>query len=920
MNASTSTSEWVVPLSAVGRDDLPRVGGKGMNLGVLAAAGLPVPPGFCVTTAAFDRFVAQDPELVERLAELDRLDPDDVEGVRDRAGMLRARLGELPVPPEVRAAVLAAFREAGPEHAFAVRSSATLEDLPQASFAGQQDTYLEVRGEASIEARVRDCWASLFTDRAVLYRRQHGFPSRAARLSVVVQRMVASELSGILFTADPVTGHRGVCSIDASYGLGEALVSGLVDADLYRLDKATGAVLEARVGAKAEAIVPLPAGGTERRAVPVGDRGRRCLSDEQLAALLELGQEVEALQGCPQDLEWCIEAGVLWLVQARAITSLFPIPAPVSTDGGLRVYLSFGHVQVNTAVMRPVAHDLVGWLVPFGKQTPHERSSLVASAGGRIYFDISPVLLRWPLSRAAPIALSNVDPGIAGRVLAVRDRPAFQEGRKQRAARPRIVARFVKRILPGLLRRLFWARPERARDEFAAMVDECRRGFAERFARVEPGAPRLREATHAVGEFFHGPVFPTQVALIIGGMLSWGALRRLVRGRVPEATVRALSRGLPGNVTTDMDLELGDLADTAREVPGLVEHLRRAEPARAIETARTLPGTERFIAEWDRFMARYGHRGPGEIDVSTPRWADDPSSLVTSLVGITGDEPGAHRRRHQAAVREAEAAVAAIEQAAGEGLMGWLRRPLARALARRMRAYLGLREHGKFVIVMLLEHVRRAIVEASRMAVARGQLDHADDGFMLTFEELASALEDPGAGSLRAVVARRSEELARYARLVPPRVITSEGEQPPLPDQTGSLAPGELAGVAASAGVVEGVARVVLDPSRQVLEAGEILVAPFTDPGWTPLFVHAGGLVMEVGGLMTHGSVVAREYGLPAVVGVDGATKRIRTGQRVRVDGDRGRVVVLEEASEASEASELHGAADDVAVSPPVVP
>jgi phosphoenolpyruvate synthase/pyruvate phosphate dikinase len=248
-----STNEWVVPLSAVGPGDLPRVGGKGVNLGAMIAAGLPVPSGFCVTTAAFDRFVAQDAGMVEALAELDRLDPDDLEGVRARAGRLRARLGELPVPPEVLEAVRRALQAAGPEHAYAVRSSATLEDLPQASFAGQQDTHLQVRGATAIEPRVRDCWASLFTDRAVLYRRQHGFPSRAARLAVVVQRMVASDVSGILFTADPVTGHRGVCSIDASYGLGEALVSGLVDADLYRLDKATGVVLEARVGAPSRA-------------------------------------------------------------------------------------------------------------------------------------------------------------------------------------------------------------------------------------------------------------------------------------------------------------------------------------------------------------------------------------------------------------------------------------------------------------------------------------------------------------------------------------------------------------------------------------------------------------------------------------------------------------------------------------------
>jgi rifampicin phosphotransferase len=892
-------SEWVIALSAVGAADLPRVGGKGANLGVLARAGLPVPQGWCVTTDAFDRFLAQDPGIAEPLDALDRLDADDVDGVRTHATRLREHLRALPVPDAVGEAVRAAVREAGPQHAYAVRSSATLEDLPHASFAGQQDTYLEVRGADEITRRVRDCWASLFTDRAVLYRRQHGYPSRAARLSVVVQRMLAPELSGILFTADPVTGHRGVCSIDASYGLGEALVSGLVDADLYRLDKATGAVLEARVGAKQSAIVARPEGGTETRPVPAADRVRRCLSDEQLAALLELGRRVEALQGCPQDLEWGIEGGVLHLLQARAITSLFPLPQPVSPDGGLRVYISFGHIQVNTAPMPPMAHDVVARMVPFGRpdrpqDAPERPSLLVASSGGRIYLDLTAALLRWPLSRVMPIALQNIDSGIARRLLVVRERPAFREGRARRAASRRVLLGFARRIVPSLLRRLWWSRPEQARIDFQAALEASQREHDERFARAAPGGPRLREAGQAIATLALDRLLPLMVPIVLAGLLAWAMVQRLMRGRVPDATVRALSRGLPGNITTDMDLELGDLADRAREVPALVEQLRSAPPARAVAGARAIAGAGPFLAEWDRFVARYGHRGPGEIDMSAARWAEDPSSLVTSLVGILGDEPGAHRRRHQAAVREGEAAAVAILEAAGRGPLGWLRRRLVGFLIPRVREYLGLREHGKFLAMRVFMHVHRAIVEAAELAVARGRLARVDDGWMLTLDELAAAVEGE-VPELRAEVARRRQELQRYARLVPPRVITSEGEQPLLPDLHGPLAPGELAGLAASAGVAEGVARVVLDPARQVLQAGEILVAPFTDPGWTPLFVHAAGLVMEVGGLMTHGSVVAREYGLPAVVGVEGATRRIRTGQRVRVDGDRGRVIVLDE-------------------------
>src|SRR5690606_21425596 len=232
-----------------------------------------------------------------------------------------------------------------------------------------------------------------------------------------------------------------------------------------------------------------------------------------------------------------------------------------------------------------------------------------------------------------------------------------------------------------------------------------------------------------------------------------------------------------------------------------------------------------------------------------------------------------HRRRHRAAVREAEAAAAAIVEAAGTGLLGWLRRPLARALVRRVRAFLGLREHAKDSATMMLMHTRAAIVEAASMAVAQGRLDRVDDGFMLTLEELIAVLEGEDVGDEKAEVVRRREQLQRHARLVPPRVLTSDGEQPVLPDLDGPLPPGELAGLAASAGVVEGVARVVLDPSQQVLQAGESPGAPFTDPGWTPLFVHAAGLGMEVGGLLARGSVVGRAYRLPAGVAVHAAAR-----------------------------------------------
>ncbi|HYO71506.1 MAG TPA: PEP/pyruvate-binding domain-containing protein, partial [Archangium sp.] len=291
---SVGTEPLILPFEHVSVADLPRVGGKGANLGEMARAGFPVPPGFCVTTAAFDAFLAGSGELQALYAELEALDGKDVEAARRAAEATREVLGRAPVPQAVAQAVLTTWRALGTEASWAVRSSATAEDLPDASFAGQQDTYLNIRGAEALLDAVRRCWVSLFTDRAVLYRARSGFGHRAVKLSVVVQRMVLPEVSGILFTADPITGRRGTVSIDAGFGLGEALVSGLINADLYKVDKETGEILEVQVGDKALAIRPRPEGGTWEERLPEAVRGARALDDAALRELVAMGVRIEA--------------------------------------------------------------------------------------------------------------------------------------------------------------------------------------------------------------------------------------------------------------------------------------------------------------------------------------------------------------------------------------------------------------------------------------------------------------------------------------------------------------------------------------------------------------------------------------------------------------------------------------------------
>ncbi|HEX8439264.1 PEP/pyruvate-binding domain-containing protein, partial [Archangium sp.] len=814
---------------------------------------------------------------------------------------VRQRLSEVAVPEEVARAVVEAWRGLGEGHAYAVRSSATLEDLPDASFAGQQDTFLNVRGEQALLEKLRACWVSLFTDRAILYRRQHGYPSGAARLAVVVQRMVSPDVSGILFTADPVSGSRAVCSIDASYGLGEALVSGLVNADLYRARKATGELLEVRLGDKALALWPLPEGGTEKRLVPEEKRSARALDDATVARLVEAGRRIESLRGGPQDIEWCLEGGQLFIVQARPITTLFPLPEPAPADGALHVYLSFSHAQVNTAVLPPMSLSLPPLFIPFGGRTHEGRSVLLAQAGGRLYLDLTPMLHRAPFSRFLPRLVDSIVVGTAERLASLRPRPEFQVGREKAALPLGPLLKAARPVLGRVRRRFLHPRPEEARKQFEAAMDAWRQKWARDFQEAAPGAPRLRLFRQELSTVFSELMLTHAAPALMAGLLSWKLVGRMAGGRVDERTMQALLRGLEGNVTTDMDLALGDVADVARESPEVASLLRRDGSIATLDALRGVAGAERFLAAWDGFIARYGHRCPGELDIALPRWGEEPSSLLRILSGMLHSEvSGEHRRRHAAATREAEQATQRILEAVGQGPLGAVRRRMARGLVARLRAYMSLREHPKFLLIQLFQHGRRVILEAGRLAVERGLLADATDVWMLDLDELIATLEGQAEG-VREKVAARHETWKRYARLSPPPLLTSEGEVPALSAASAAELPGVLKGMGASVGIFEGTARVVLDPAREVLRPGEILVAPFTDPGWTPLFIHAGALVMEVGGLMTHGSVVAREYGLPAVVGVTGATQRIRTGQRIRVDGDRGQVILLE--SESAEAA-----------------
>ncbi|GAB4575793.1 MAG: phosphoenolpyruvate synthase [Anaerolineae bacterium] len=887
-------TDFIRTFDTLSAADLPLVGGKGANLGELTRAGFTVPPGFCITTHAFERFMAEAGADV--VAALDGLTADDLAAVRRAGQEIRARLARVPLPEEVAGAVIEAWQRIGPELAYAVRSSATAEDLPHASFAGQHDTYLNVRGEDALLESVRACFISLFTDRAILYRIQNGFDHRRVALAVVVQRMVQSEVSGILFTADPVSGHRHIVAIDASFGLGEALVSGIVSADLFHVDKRTGTVIKRQISEKTVAILPRDEGGTAQVALEGEARTRPALTDAQAEALARLGARIEAHFGRPQDVEWALAAGTIYVLQSRPITSLFPLPEPLPEDDSVHVYASISHVEVMTDPMPPLSLSLWRVFLPVGHGGGRLESRFVAHAGGRLFGDVT-LPLRHPVGRRIILNFMKQGNPLAAKMLAaLSERPGLLAGGERANFLPFL--RMVLPYAPRVLRHLLLARPEGAPQAALARIQAH---VAAVRARLD-AAPDLRARVDVMMETLQ-TVFQLVLSWLpqmVAGLASMVLLNALMKGRAAPEDLTALGRGLVGNIETEVNLAVGDLADLVRADAELLAVLsqREVDARTRLQQAAALPGGAAFMRAWADFMAVFGARGPAEIDLSRPRWAEDPSSVLQMVLNATlTGTPGAHRAHYAQLAAEADAATVRVVAAARQGWWGVLRGPLVRRLIRVSRALTPLRGHHKFLMVHMMALIKPVLVEVGAALAAGDRLDVAEDVWFLTVPEMLAALDGDGR-DLRGLVAARRADFAHFHTLTPPHVITSEGEIPAARLEGENAPEGALIGNPVSGGVVEGPAKVVLDPAETVLEPGEILVAPFTDPGWTPLFVNAAGLVTEVGGLMTHGSVVAREYGIPAVVGVVGATQRIRTGQRIRVNGDAGTVALLDGAED----------------------
>ena len=888
---------YVRPLSDLRAADLPSAGGKGANLGELIRAGQPVPPGFCVLTDAYTRFVGDNSlsaEIARRIAEAQGARAADVERL---SGEIRSVFAAGTVAHEIEDELRAAYGElGGPGRPVAVRSSATAEDLPDTSFAGQQDTYLHVVGaDALVDAVIR-CWASLWTARAIGYRARNDISHADVALAVVVQAMVESESSGVLFTANPLTGKRSETVIDATFGLGEALVSGQVEPDHYVVE--AGRVTARTLGAKTISIRGRSGGGT----VSLQETGptRPALADGQVVELEERGRQIEAHFGRPQDIEWALADGRFSILQARPITSLYPLPEGASPDERL-VCFSLAGIQGMFDPFTPLGCDIFRSLVVmfgriFGLHRTVDTQRGFFVAGMRLWVNFTP-LFRSRFGRTVlDLIVSFIDPGSAVAVEELKRDPRLAVAGRIRARTRWGLARILWWIGPRVIRNLL--SPDKGRVQLFRVIDAMASAVAaeQRAARNLPD--RLRAITRALDDLppvFFGRLVPA----VASGQAALAALRSAC-GDIPdrERRIMTITRGLSYNVTTEMDLALWEAARRIRRDPPAARYFEGHDAAAcaAQYTAGALPPVAQEALAG--FLARYGVRAVGEIDIGRPRWREDPASLIQALssyLRITDEAsaPDAVFRRGADAAEAAASELLALIRA----LPGGRRRARrARFAIGRVRALAGLREAPKFAAVRAFSSMREGLLISGADLSREGVLERPDDIFFLRLSEL-QAIAEGQRGDWKALAAPRRQEYEREKRRRQlPRLMLSDGTayyEGVATTGSGDDGREMVSGSPVSPGVAEGTVHVVLDPRSAELAPGEILVCVGTDPAWTPLFLAAGGLVMEVGGMMTHGSVVAREYGIPAVVGVTRATERLSTGQRVRVDGNSGVVTIL---------------------------
>jgi rifampicin phosphotransferase len=869
-------SSFVLGFQDIDKTKLMVVGGKGANLGELSKIeGIRVPDGFYISTEAFKRIIGETSLINELLNQLSLLKVEDRDKIGELSGEIRKVIEGIAIPQDINEEITRFLTRLDEKTAYAVRSSATAEDLPTASFAGQQDTYLNIIGKEAILKHISKCWASLFTERAVTYRLQNGFDHRKVHLSVVVQKMVFPQASGILFTADPVTSNRKVVSIDASFGLGEALVSGLVNADIYKVRN--GKVIDKKISTKKLAIYALQDGGTKEQEIEPERQNRQALTDEQILQLEHMGRKIEEHFGSPQDIEWCLVDDTFNIVQSRPITTLFPIPE--ANDEENHVYVSVGHQQMMTDPLKPLGMSFFQ-LISFGPRF---------KAGGWLFVDVAQMLASPDSRKMLLDTMGQHDPLMKNALMTIVERD------------------FIK-SLPNDKEEQSFGKSNKSVSsaDFQPQIENDPTIVTDLIKKSQTSIEELKQniKTKSGSDLFHFILEdikelkkilfdPQSTAVFMTAINASLWINEKMEEWLGEKNAAdTLSQSVPNNITSEMGLALLDVADVIRPYPEVIDYLQHVKDDNFLDKLVKFDGGQETRDAIYAYLNKYGMRCAGEIDITKTRWSEKPTTLVPMILSnIKNFEPNAGNRKFEQGRQEALKKEQELLDRLKQLPDGEQKAKETKRMIDLIRNFIGYREYPKYGMINRYFLYKQALLKEAEQLVQEGVIHEKEDIYYLTFEELREVVRINKLNYR--IISKGKDEYKLHEKLTPPRVITSDGEIIAGEYKRENLPAEAIVGLPVSSGVIEGRARVILNMEDADLEDGDILVTSFTDPSWTPLFVSIKGLVTEVGGLMTHGAVIAREYGLPAVVGVENAIKLIKDGQRIRVNGTEGYVEIL---------------------------
>ena len=871
--------------------DVPagRIGPKAAGLARLARAGLPVPPAFFITAETYRAHLRDNGIVADMEAAVAAVERPDGRTADLLAG-LRDRIIHSPLSGRIAQAISGAV--AGLRAPLlAVRSSATREDLPGHSFAGLHDSVLGLRDVDACLAAIKRCWASLWSIRAFEYRRVNGFDHRTVAMAVIVQQLIDADVLGVAFTANPLTGRAATITLEATFGLGEALVGGRITPDRYTFDKKTLRFIGWLRGHKPMASRPGEAGTTQLVPLDAAQTASAALSHKAARRVAKLARRVECVFGGPQDIEWAFRRRNLYVLQSRPITTK---PVDLSWEDR-QVWTNLNLGEVAPDVMTPVTDSV---LCPMRRQLfAGIFKILCVDPGGHPFMDVVAGRLYWNINTG--MAVFGHLPGLhradAESLFGGGHAEPYRTGRLDLADEdlPDLHASFARVLLrlPLTLWDLYTHRPAKSRI-FLQQIAAAN----ERLAAVDIPGVAVRELIDMFADTAQGPFANIDLLYVVTSLYALPLTYILTQRWLGDEHGRIAGRlfaGLGGMADAEAGHALWGLARIAAESPWIKQTILAGRSwADTRDTIAQLPHGDRFLAGWDEFIVEHGHHCRGELELYNPRWFERPDyvlDMVRSYIRCLGSKDPHERRQETAEQRRL-----ALDECRAR-----LRNPIKLLLFThfvRVAAHAcAFRENTKNEVVRLIAAGRRALLELGRRLAERGDLSDPDDIFFMRLEEIKSHLEGDIPPDLPRTIAQRRREYEKLCSITPPDIIIGRFDPDNFVTDAVDGSATILRGISASSGVATGKARVILlADSDSHIQPGEVLVAPFTDPGWAPYFLPAAAIVMDQGGILSHGSILAREYGIPAVVNVGPATRIIRTGQTITVDADRAQVRILD--------------------------